>query len=229
MPVSRRVQENNAVFDSEATWSVEEAVRLCKETATANFNESIDAAISLGIQPAKEGVRGGCSLRHGTGREVRIAVFAEGSQAEDAKKSGADTVGMEEISEALKKKCDYDIIIATPEAMRSHVSKLAKILGPKGLMPNPKVGTVSSDIGSAVAQAKAGQVFYRNDKAGIVHCSIGRSNFEMAQLVENLTDLMQALLKAKPSTAKGKYFVSLALSATMGPGINVDLSTIKLS
>ena len=185
--------------------------------------------MALGIKAAKENVRGACRLTHGTGRDVRVAVFAEGEQAEAAKKSGADMVGLEELAETLKKQCDYDVIIATPEAMRSHVSKLARILGPKGLMPNPKVGTVSSDVGAAVAQAKAGQAFYRNEKGGIVHCSIGRANFEINQLVENLTDLMQALLKAKPSTAKGKYFVSLSLSSTMGPGINVDLSTIKLS
>jgi large subunit ribosomal protein L1 len=225
---SNRMAQSATQVNSQQAYEVAQAIELACKTANAKFRESIDVAIRLGIVPTKENVRGACQLPHGTGRVVRIAVFASPDQADELKKAGANTVGLDDLVSELNERCDYDVIIASPDVMRTHVSKLAKILGPKGLMPNPKVGTVATDLLTAVKDAKAGKAYYRNDKGGIVHSTIGKADFTVEQLRDNLMSLLQALERAKPSTAKGKYLKAMSISATMGPGVAVDLSTVKL-
>jgi large subunit ribosomal protein L1 len=205
-----------------------EALKLAKETATAKFDESIDVAVNLGIDARKSDqlVRGSVVLPAGTGKSVRVAVFAQGDKAEAAKAAGADIVGFEDLAEQVKAgNLAFDIVIATPDAMRI-VGQLGQILGPRGLMPNPKVGTVTMDVATAVKNAKAGQVQYRTDKGGIVHATIGRASFPVDKLEENLRALIDALNKAKPASAKGQYLKKIALSSTMGPGVRVDQSSL---
>lgn len=209
-------------------YAIDEAIALVKEMATAKFTESVDVSVNLGVDPRKSDqvVRGSTVLPHGLGKTVRVAVFAQGDNADKATKAGADLVGFEDLAEQIKAgELDFDVLIATPDAMRV-VGPLGQILGPRGLMPNPKVGTVTADVASAVKNAKAGQVRYRTDKAGIIHCPIGVSDFEAKALRENLDALLSDLVKAKPASAKGIYMKGLTLSSSQGPGIRVDHATI---
>jgi large subunit ribosomal protein L1 len=201
---------------------------LVKELANAKFPESIDVAVNLGVDPRKSDqvVRGSTVLPNGTGKTVRVAVFAQGENAEKAKAAGADVVGFEDLAETVKAgQLNFDVVIATPDAMRV-VGQLGQILGPRGLMPNPKVGTVTADVEGAVKNAKAGQVRYRTDKAGIIHCPIGRVDFEVPALKENLAALLNDLKKGKPAASKGQYVKKLTVSSTMGPGVAVDRSSV---
>ena len=212
-------------------YPAEEALRLVKEFAGAKFAESIDVAINLGVDPKKSDqvVRGSTVLPHGTGKTVRVAVFAQGANADAAKEAGADVVGMDDLAEQMKGgDLNYDVVIAAPDAMRV-VGKLGQLLGPRGLMPNPKVGTVSPDVAGAVTNAKAGQVRYRTDRAGTIHCSIGKVSFEPTALQENLQALLADLNKAKPASAKGVYMQKISVSSTMGPGLVIDQSTVGVA
>jgi large subunit ribosomal protein L1 len=209
-------------------YNVDEALKLVKEFATAKFAESVDAAVNLGIDASKsdQQVRGSTVLPHGIGKSVRVAVFTSGKNQDAARAAGADVVGLEDLAEKVKAgEMNFDVVIASPDAMRV-VGQLGQILGPRGLMPNPKVGTVSPDVATAVKNAKAGQVRYRVDKAGIVHCTIGKATFEINALKDNLLALIADLQKAKPAAAKGIYLKRVTLSSTMGPGIAVDHSTL---
>jgi large subunit ribosomal protein L1 len=210
-------------------YPIEEALSALKDTATAKFTESVDVAINLGVDVRKSDqvVRGATVLPNGTGKSVRVAVFAQGENAEAAKTAGADVVGFEDLAEQVKSgQLNFDVVIATPDAMRI-VGQLGRVLGPRGLMPNPKTGTVTNDVVTAVNNAKAGQVSYRTDKNGIIHCNIGKVSFDAGKLKENLQALMSDLQKAKPSTAKGIYFRKVTLSTTMGPGLPVDQTTLS--
>lgn len=210
-------------------YDVNEALTLLKELATAKFTESVDVAVNLGIDARKsdQNVRGATVLPNGTGRDVRVAVFTSGANADKAKEAGADLVGMEDLAEQVKNgEMSFDVVIASPDAMRV-VGQLGQILGPRGLMPNPKTGTVTPDVVTAVQNAKAGQVRYRNDKNGIIHCTIGRVDFEDSKLKENLEALLDALKKAKPSSAKGSYIKRVSLSTTMGAGVRIDQSSLS--
>ena len=228
MAISKRVKSWADKIDSEKFYPLTDALQLLKECSTVKFDESVEVAVNLGIDARKsdQAVRGATVLPKGTGKTVRVAVFAQGEQAEAAKSAGADVVGFEDLAERMQAgEIDFDVIVATPDAMPV-VSKLGKILGPRGLMPNPKVGTVSTDAGQAVTNAKAGQVRYRTDKNGIIHCAIGKVSFEVDALKENLLSLLADLNKAKPSSAKGIYLKKISLSTTMGPGIVVDQSSL---
>jgi large subunit ribosomal protein L1 len=223
---AKRIQEK---VDSNKQYSVEEAVGLLKEFASDKFDEAVDVSVNLGVDPRKsdQNVRGASVLPHGTGKSVRVAVFAQGPNADAAKEAGADVVGMEDLAEQVKKgEMDFDVVIASPDAMRV-VGQLGQILGPRGLMPNPKVGTVTPDVATAVKNAKAGQVRYRTDKGGIVHCSVGKVSFDEKAIKENLEYLIADLKKAKPSSAKGVYLKKISLSSTMGPGLCIDQSSIE--
>jgi len=212
------------------TYQIDEALALVKQFASAKFAESVDVSINLGVDPRKSDqvVRGSTVLPNGTGKTVRVAVFAQGENADKAKAAGADIVGFEDLAEKVKGgEMNFDVVIATPDAMRV-VGQLGQILGPRGLMPNPKVGTVTADVEGAVRNAKAGQVRYRTDKAGIIHCPIGRADFEVAALKENLAALLADLRKAKPSASKGTYLQKLTVSSTMGPGVSVDQASIEV-
>jgi len=214
--------------DRAKLYSADEALGLVRELANAKFAESIDVAVNLGVDPKKSDqvVRGSTVLPHGTGKVVRVAVFAQGDNADAAKAAGADIVGFEDLAAKVQAgELDFDVVIASPDAMRV-VGKLGQILGPRGLMPNPKVGTVTPDVAGAVKNAKAGQVRYRTDKAGIIHCPIGRANFEVAALKENLAALLADLDKAKPASAKGVYMQRVSVSSTMGPGLTLDRATL---
>lgn len=227
--LSKRQQALTGVVERNKPYPVLEALELAKKTATAKFDESIDVAVNLGIDPRKSDqlVRGSVVLPAGTGKTVRVAVFAQGDKAEEAKAAGADIVGLEDLAEQIKAgKLDFDIAIATPDTMRV-VGTLGQILGPRGLMPNPRVGTVTPDVATAVKNAKAGQVQYRTDKGGIIQCSIGRASFEPEALKQNLDALVDALNKAKPATSKGLYLRKLSVSSTMGPGVRVDLGSLS--
>jgi len=211
-------------------YPIEDALALLKELSGVKFRESIDVSVNLGIDPRKsdQAVRGATVLPNGTGKTVRVAVFTQGANAEAAKEAGADIVGFEDLAEQVKKGVmDFDVVIASPDAMRV-VGTLGQILGPRGLMPNPKVGTVTPDVAGAVRNAKAGQVRYRADKAGIIHCPIGRIDFEVGALKENLGALLADLNKAKPAAAKGVYMKKVSVSTTMGPGLQVDQATLGL-
>ena len=228
-PSKRQQQFQDKVSRSELL-PVNEALALVKELATAKFGESIDVAVNLGIDSRKSDqvVRGSVVLPNGTGKEVRVAVFAQGENAEMAEAAGADAVGMEDLAERIKGgELDFGTVIATPDAMRI-VGQLGRVLGPRGLMPNPKVGTVTPDVETAVKNAKAGQVRFRADKAGIVHCSIGKADFETSALSENLAALLTDIIKAKPSSTKGQYLKKMTVSSTMGPGVPVDHSTVNI-
>ena len=210
-------------------YTLEEALGLLKEFSTVKFKESVDVSVNLGIDARKsdQAVRGATVLPNGTGKTVRVAVFTQGANADAAKEAGADIIGMEDLADDIKKgNMDFDVVIASPDAMRV-VGQLGQILGPRGLMPNPKVGTVAQDVGAAVKNAKAGQVRYRTDKAGIIHCPIGRVDFEIDALKENLSALLADLNKAKPTSAKGIYMKKLSVSTTMGPGLQVDHSALE--
>jgi len=210
-------------------YPLDEALGLLKDLANAKFSESIDVAVNLGVDPRKSDqvVRGSTVLPNGTGKTVRVAVFAQGDNADKAKAAGADIVGFEDLAETIKGgEMNFDVVIATPDAMRV-VGQLGQILGPRGLMPNPKVGTVTADVETAVKNAKAGQVRYRTDKSGIIHCPIGKADFEVPALRENLNALLADLRKAKPAASKGAYLKKLTVSSTMGPGIAVDQSSLE--
>ncbi|MDH5633165.1 MAG: 50S ribosomal protein L1 [Gammaproteobacteria bacterium] len=225
---SKRIKALAEKVERNRFYSLDEALTLVRETASAKFDESVDVAVNLGVDARKsdQNVRGATVMPRGTGKTVRVAVFAQGEQAEAAKAAGADIVGFEDLAEDIKKgTMNFDICIATPDAMRV-VGQLGQILGPRGLMPNPKVGTVTPDAAKAVKDAKAGQVQFRIDKAGIIHCSIGKASFDAEALKENLNALIAALQKAKPAAAKGQYFKKFTLSTTMGPGIAVDRASI---
>jgi large subunit ribosomal protein L1 len=226
---SKRAKQIRTKVLANRTYPVVDALKIVKETATAKFDESIDMAVVLGIDAKKtdQSVRGSVVLPAGTGRSVRVAVFAQGAKAEEARAAGADLVGFEDLAAKIKQGfLEFDVVIASPDAMRV-VGQLGQILGPRGLMPNPKVGTVNADVAAAVRNAKAGQVQFRTDKAGIVHCSIGRASFEVDSLRSNLAALVDALNKAKPTSVKGIYLRKLAVSSTMGVGVRVDLSSLN--
>lgn len=226
--LSKRAQAIRTKIDRNSVYAVEQALSLIKETANAKFDESVDAAIQLGIDARKSDqlVRGSVVLPSGTGKTVRVAVFAQGAKAEEAKAAGADIVGMDDLAADVKAgNINFDIVIASPDTMRV-VGTLGQILGPRGLMPNPKVGTVTPDVATAVKNAKAGQVQFRTDKSGIIHCTIGRASFGVEQLKSNLLALVDALSKAKPASSKGVYLRKIAVSSTMGVGVRVDQATV---
>ena len=226
----KRMKGWSAKIQPGKQFDVDAALALVKQFATAKFDESVDVAINLGIDASKsdQQVRGSTVMPHGTGKTVRVAVFTGGKNQDAARAAGADIVGLEDLAEKVKAgEINFDVVIASPDAMRV-VGGLGQILGPRGLMPNPKVGTVTPDVATAVKNAKAGQVRYRCDKAGIVHCQIGRASFEGGKLKENLHALLADLTKAKPAAAKGVYIQKVTLSSTMGPGVVVDRSTLGL-
>ena len=225
---SKRLRAIKEKIDRNRNYPVVEALQLVKETATAKFDESVDIAVNLGVDARKSDqmVRGSVVLPKGIGKKVRVAVFAQGDNVQKARDAGADIVGFDDLAAEIKAgKMDFDVVIATPDAMRV-VGQLGQVLGPRGLMPNPKVGTVSADVTTAVKNAKAGQVQYRTDKAGIVHCTIGRASFAVEDLKENLAALIDALQRAKPANSKGIYFKRLSVSSTMGAGVRVDQASL---
>jgi len=227
--VSKRRKAIATRVDRDKVYAALEAMKLVKDTATAKFDESVDVAVNLGIDAKKsdQTVRGAVVLPAGTGKKVRVAVFAQGDRAEAAKAAGADLVGMDDLAEQIKAgKMDFDVVIAAPEAMRV-VGQLGQILGPRGLMPNPKVGTVTPDVAGAVKNAKAGQVQFRADKAGVIQCTIGRASFSPEQLRDNLAALVEALNRSKPTNTKGIYLRKLSVSSTMGMGVKVDPSSLS--
>ena len=226
--LTKRKKTWTSVVQRDKNYAVLDALKMVKQAATAKFDESIDVAVNLGIDAKKsdQTVRGSVVLPAGTGKTVRVAVFAQGEKAAAAKAAGADVVGLDDLAESIKAgKIEFDVAIASPDTMRV-VGQLGQILGPRGLMPNPKVGTVTLDVAAAVKNAKAGQVQYRADKGGVVQCSIGRASFSPEQLRDNLAALVDALNKSKPSSSKGVYLRKVSLSSTMGPGIRVELSSI---
>ncbi|QLK87242.1 50S ribosomal protein L1 [Arsenophonus endosymbiont of Aphis craccivora] len=229
--LTKRMRNIREKIDATKQYDITEAMTLLQELATAKFVESVDVAVNLGIDARKsdQNVRGATVLPHGTGRSVRVAVFTQGANAEAATAAGAELVGMEELADKIKKgEMDFDVVIASPDAMRI-VGQLGQILGPRGLMPNPKVGTVTPNIAEAVQNAKAGQIRYRNDKNGIIHTTIGKVDFDDSKLKENLESLLVALKKAKPSSAKGVYIKKISLSTTMGAGVAVDQAGLSAS
>jgi large subunit ribosomal protein L1 len=227
--IGKNLRAANEKVELNKLYAPVDGINLVKECATAKFNEAVDVSINLGVDPRKSDqvVRGSTVLPNGTGKSVRVAVFAEGEQADSAKAAGADLVGLEDLAEQVKKgEIDFDIAIAAPDAMRV-VGQLGQILGPRGLMPNPKVGTVSADVATAVKNAKAGQVQFKTEKGGIVHCTIGRVQFEAQKLEENLMALVADLVKAKPSSAKGIYLKKVVVSSTMGVGVTLDQTALE--
>lgn len=227
--ISKRMRAIQERIDRSRAYPIEEAVALLNDLSKTRFSESIDVAINLGVDPRKSDqvVRGATTLPHGSGKTVRVAVFAQGAAAEAATAAGADIVGLEELADQVKGgNLDFDVVIAAPDAMRI-VGQLGKILGPRGLMPNPKTGTVTPDVGTAVRNAKAGQVQFRTDKAGIIHGSLGRVGFGAVQVKENLEALLGDLRRAKPASAKGIYLKKITLSTTMGPGVVVDQASLE--
>ena len=226
--LAKRTQAIRSKVDRARHYSADEALALAKDCATAKFTESVDVAVQLGVDAKKSDqiVRGSIVLPSGTGKTARVAVFAQGEKADQARAAGAEKVGMEDLAESIKAGVlDFDVVIASPDAMRL-VGQLGQILGPRGLMPNPKVGTVTPDVVQAVKNAKAGQVQYRTDKAGIIHCTIGQASFDVTALKTNLVALIEALNRAKPSSSKGVYLRKVAISTTMGPGIRVDTQNL---
>ncbi len=229
-PASKRYQSVRAKVDREKMYVAQDALKLVKESATAKFDESVDVSINLGIDAKKsdQSVRGSIVLPQGTGKSVRIAVFAQGDRAAQAKEAGADIVGFEDLANDIKGgKLDFDVVIATPDAMRV-VGQLGQILGPRGLMPNPKVGTVTQDVAAAIKNAKAGQIQYRADKAGIVQCTIGRASFSVEALADNLRALVDAVNKSRPAGAKGIFLKKISVSSTMGAGVRVDQTSLGM-
>lgn len=227
--LSKRMKEIRSIIDRTREYSVTEAFETLQKLPRAKFVESVDVAIQLGIDPTKsdQNIRGATVLPHGNGRVVRVAVFTQGAAAEQARAAGADLVGMEELAAEIKKgMMDFDVVIASPDAMRV-VGQLGQILGPRGLMPNPKVGTVTRDVATAVKNAKSGQVRYRNDRTGVIQASIGKVDFTVADLTDNLNALLSAITRAKPAAAKGTFIKKVCVSTTMGGGITVDKSSLK--
>jgi large subunit ribosomal protein L1 len=227
--LSKRMREIREQVEPGKLYPVDEALSLIKKLSKIKFKESVDVSVNLGVDPRKSDqvVRGSTVLPNGTGKDVRVAVFAQGANAEAAKEAGADKIGMDDLAEEVKKGVlDFDVVIASPDAMRV-VGQLGQVLGPRGLMPNPKVGTVTADVATAVKNAKAGQVRYRTDKGGIIHCTIGKVDFEPEALKQNLNALLADLKKAKPSAAKGIYMKKVTVSSTMGPGIAVDQASLE--
>lgn len=227
--LSKRQRAINEKIDATKQYGITEAVDLLKELSTVKFPETVDAAINLGIDPRKsdQAVRGATTLPHGTGNNVRVAVFTQGANADAAKEAGADFVGMEDLAEQVKGgMMDFDVVVADPAAMRV-VGQLGQVLGPRGLMPNPKTGTVTPDVATAVKNAKAGQVRFRADKGGIIHGGIGKVSFEASAIKENLEALLADVKKLKPASAKGVYLQKISLSTTMGPGLTLDLSSLE--
>jgi len=227
--LSKRAKAFREKVDPNKAYAIDEALKVLKDVPAAKFVESVDVSINLGVDPRKSDqvVRSSTVLPHGTGKSVRVAVFTQGANADAAKAAGADLIGMDDLADEVKKGImDFDIVIASPDAMRV-VGQLGQILGPRGLMPNPKVGTVTPDVATAVKNAKAGQVRYRTDRAGIIHCTIGKVNFDVPKLTENLQALMADLQKAKPTSAKGVYFRKISVSTTMGPGVPVEIASLS--
>ncbi len=227
---TKRVRAIREQISSNTLYEVEAAFELLKKVSTVKFKESVDVSVNLGVDPRKsdQAVRGSTVLPHGTGKTVRVAVFAQGAAADAAREAGADLVGLEDLAEQVKAgKLDFDVVVAAPDTMRV-VGQLGRVLGPRGLMPNPKVGTVTPDVATAVQNAKAGQVQYRTDKGGIIHCTIGKLNFESRLLVENLNALLADLVKAKPSSSKGIYIGKVTVSSTMGPGLSLDKAALNI-
>ena len=228
--MSKRMAEIRSKIDKTQLYAIDEGLSLLKECSSIKFDESVDAAINLGVDSRKsdQNVRGSSVLPNGTGKQVRVAVFTQGDNADKARDAGADVVGMQELADAMKGgDLNYDVVIASPDAM-GIVGQLGQILGPRGLMPNPKVGTVSPDVATAVQNAKAGQVRYRTDKGGIIHCTIGKVSFDVGQLRENLEFLLTDLKKAKPASSKGIYLQKISISTTMGTGISVDQASLGI-
>jgi len=228
--ISKKAKAIKAKVVRSQQYSVADAIGLLKEFANNKFDESIDVSVNLGVDPRKsdQNVRGASVLPHGTGKTVRVAVFTQGPNADAAREAGADVVGMDDLAEQVKRgEMNFDVVIASPDAMRV-VGQLGQILGPRGLMPNPKVGTVTADVATAVKNAKSGQVRYRTDKAGIIHCSIGKVSFDINAIKENLEFLIGDLKKAKPTAAKGVYLKKISLSSTMGPGLWIDQTSIDI-
>ena len=226
--LTKRMKAAQSKVEAQKFYALADALALVKETASAKFDESVDVAIQLGIDPRKsdQAVRGAVVMPEGTGKTVRVAVFTQGAKQEEARAAGADIVGFDDLAAKVKAgELDFDVVIASPDAMRI-VGQLGKILGPRGLMPNPKVGTVTPNVAEAVKNAKAGQVQFRADKAGIIHASIGRASFEAARLETNMKALIDALIKAKPAASKGQYLRKVSVSSTMGVGVRVDVSTV---
>jgi len=227
--VSKRVRAYREKLEPGKIWDIGEALQTLKEFSTVRFDETVEVAVNLGVDPRKsdQAVRGSTVLPKGTGKSVKVAVFAQGEQAKDAGEAGADYVGMEDLAEQVQNgMMDFDVVISTPDAMPL-VGRLGKVLGPRGLMPNPKTGTVTQDVKQAVINAKAGQVRYRTDKNGIIHCAIGKVSFAEAALVENLKALLGDLSKAKPASSKGVYMKKISLSTTMGPGLVIDQGSLN--
>lgn len=228
--LTKKQKDIAAKIETGKRYRIEEALTLIKECATAKFDESIDVSVNLGVDAKKsdQNVRGAVVLPNGTGKSVRVAVFTQGDNVAKAQAAGADVVGMEDLMKAMQDgDLNYDVVIASPDAM-GVVGRLGQLLGPRGLMPNPKVGTVTPDVATAVNNAKAGQVRYRTDKAAIIHAGVGKASFDVQALSENIAALMEALKKAKPSSAKGIYFKKLSVSSTMGAGVSVDLTSLDL-
>lgn len=227
--ISKRLKSLRESVNEVKLYEINEAIAIVKKAATAKFDESVDVAFNLGVDPRKSDqvIRGSVVLPKGTGKTIRVAVFAQGANADAAKAVGADIVGFDDLAEEVKKgNLDFDVVIASPDAMRI-VGQLGTILGPRGLMPNPKVGTVTPNVAEAVKNAKAGQIQYRTDKAGIIHATIGRASFSEVDLKENFDALLDALVKAKPMAAKGQYLKKVAVSSTMGIGVRVDVASIN--
>lgn len=227
---TKRQQAMQALLEPGKAYPVDEALALLKRMPAAKFNESVEMAVNLGVDPRKSDqvVRGSTVLPHGAGKQVRVAVFTQGANADAAKEAGADVVGMDDLAQQMKNgDMNWDVVIASPDAMRI-VGQLGPLLGPRGLMPNPKVGTVSPDVAGAVRNAKAGQVRFRTDKAGIIHCAVGKAAFEVDALRENMLSVLRDVKRLKPSTSKGIYFRKVTVSSTMGPGISVDHSALDI-
>jgi large subunit ribosomal protein L1 len=228
--LTKRMRAIQAKVKAGKLYTAQEAIALLKDMPLAKFRESVDVSVNLGVDPRKsdQAIRGAVVLPKGTGKEIRVAVFTSAANADAALKAGADIVGMEDLAEKVKAgEMNFDIVIASPDAMRV-VGQLGQILGPRGLMPNPKDGTVTADVAGAVKNAKMGQVRYRTDKGGIIHCTIGKLDFDAADLTQNLEAILAALKKAKPNSAKGLYFKRVTLSSTMGPGLQVDIASVAI-
>ncbi|HFD13347.1 MAG TPA: 50S ribosomal protein L1 [Crenotrichaceae bacterium] len=226
--LSKRIKAIRDQYDNEQVYAIDNALAMAKDFSKVKFDESVDVSVNLGIDARKsdQAIRGATVLPEGTGKTVRIAVFTQGENAEIASNAGADVVGMDDLAQQIKDgDIDFDVVIATPDAMRA-VGQLGTILGPRGLMPNPKVGTVTTDVAQAVSNAKSGQVRYRTDKAGIIHCTIGKASFDVDALKSNLAALLADLKKAKPAAAKGIFFKKISISTTMGPGITIDQASL---
>ena len=231
MPQSKRMKQSRELVDRERTYGLRDAVEVLKSAPVTKFDESVDLAVNLGVDPkhADQMVRGGIVLPHGTGKTMRILVFAKGDKEKEAQAAGADHVGGDDLAKRIQEGwLDFDRVIATPDMM-GVVGRLGRVLGPRGLMPNPKLGTVTMDVGRAVAEQKSGKVEYRVEKAGIVHVSVGKKSFSVDHLVDNATALIDALVRAKPASAKGTYLKKISISTTMGPGLRIEPSSVTVT